>query len=375
MISALFSFFVGFALLLIIFVVLIARDKDKKPNFYFLLILTVAGAQRFFQGIESFELIESFTNPLVGKFSIQFFMFVVGYLFFVNLFNINISYKKIILHFVFPTFFAVTIKLFNLDIKLIKEVFLPFSSLYIVLVALLFRKFVSKRKNHREQLHFQSVKVWASMTFAIFISIYILINYVSLSNNQQTVSGIFVQFYNLTSIMWLIFIVYILKNPIILYGHQLLLKNLNTNSKEEVAVWRATKLEPTEQEDQLLEKKVRQNVEVIIYAIKRFEEELLEEFVALPSLKELAFQLDYPQSHLKYVFNYYSYCSFSEYQNNLKIKFALKLIKSGYLDTRTIDSLASRCLFTNRITFYRNFKKWVGYTVSEYQSQLILLSS
>ena len=126
MISALFSFFVGFALLLLIFVVLIAREKDKKPDIYFLIILSVAGAQRFFQGIESFELIESFTNPLVGKFSIQFFMFVVGYLFFVNLFNINISYKKIILHFVFPTFFAVTIKLFNLDIGLIKEVFFAF---------------------------------------------------------------------------------------------------------------------------------------------------------------------------------------------------------------------------------------------------------
>ena len=370
MISALFSFFVGFALLLIIFVVLIAREKDKKPNVYFLLILTVAGAQRFFQGIESFELIESFSNPLVGKFSIQFFMFVVGYLFFVNLFNINISYKKIILHLVFPTFFGVTVKLFNLDIRLIKEVFFLFSSVYIVLVALLFRKFVGKRKNHREQLHFQSIKVWASMTFAIFISIYILINYVSLINNQETVKGLFVRFYNLTSLMWLIFIVYILKNPVILYGQQLLLKNINTSSKEELVVWRSIKLEPTEAEDLELEKKVKFKVDEIIFAIKKHEEKLLLELVKVPTLKELAFELDYPQSHLKYVFNYYSFCSFSEYHNNLKIKYALKLIKAGYLDTRTIDSLASRCLFTNRITFYRNFKKWVGYTVSEYQAQI-----
>ncbi|MFM2250324.1 MAG: hypothetical protein RLZZ358_1251, partial [Bacteroidota bacterium] len=98
--------------------------------------------------------------------------------------------------------------------------------------------------------------------------------------------------------------------------------------------------------------------------------ELLEEFVVLPSLKELAFKLDYPQSHLKYVFNYYSFCSFSEYQNNLKIKYALKLIKAGYLDTRTIDSLATRCLFANRRTFYRNFNKWVGFTPTEYLAQI-----
>jgi AraC-like DNA-binding protein len=70
------------------------------------------------------------------------------------------------------------------------------------------------------------------------------------------------------------------------------------------------------------------------------------------------------------VFTYYSFCTFGEYQNNLKIKFALKLIKEGYLDTRTIDSLAARCLFANKRTFYRNFKKWVGYTPSEYQAQL-----
>jgi AraC-like DNA-binding protein len=119
-----------------------------------------------------------------------------------------------------------------------------------------------------------------------------------------------------------------------------------------------------------VERKVKPKVEAIIFAIKKFEEELLEEFEELPSLKELAFKLDYPQSHLKYVFTYYSFCTFGEYQNNLKIKFALKLIKAGYLDNHTIDSLATRCLFTNRITFYRNFKKWVGYTTSEYQSQL-----
>jgi AraC-like DNA-binding protein len=191
-----------------------------------------------------------------------------------------------------------------------------------------------------------------------------------MTNPQETGSGHFVQFYTISSWGLLFLIIYIFRNPVILYGEQLLLKNLKNTSKEEVAAWRSVKLEPTEQEDLDVERKVKHKVEAIIFAIKKFEEELLEEFVALPSLKELAFKLDYPQSHLKYVFTYYSFCTFGEYQNNLKIKFALKLIKSGYLDTRTIDSLAARCLFANKRTFYRNFKKWVGFTPSEYQSQL-----
>jgi AraC-like DNA-binding protein len=183
-------------------------------------------------------------------------------------------------------------------------------------------------------------------------------------------NGHFIQFYDVTFFVWVFFGFYIFKNPALLYGEQLLLKNLKKSTPEEIAVWRSAKLEPTEQEDLDVERKVKHKVEAIIFAIKKFEEELLEEFVALPSLKELAFKLDYPQSHLKYVFTYYSFCTFGEYQNNLKIKFALKLIKSGYLDTRTIDSLAARCLFANKRTFYRNFKKWVGFTPSEYQSQL-----
>ena len=191
-----------------------------------------------------------------------------------------------------------------------------------------------------------------------------------LTNPQETGSGHFDKFYTLSSWGLLFLISYIFRNPVILYGEQLLLKNLKNTSKEEVVAWRSNKLEPTELEDLDLERKVKPKVEELIFAIKKFEEELLEEFVELPSLKELAFKLDYPQSHLKYVFTYYSFCTFGEYQNNLKIKFALKLIKSGYLDTRTIDSLAARCLFANKRTFYRNFKKWVGYTPSEYQSQL-----
>ena len=165
-------------------------------------------------------------------------------------------------------------------------------------------------------------------------------------------------------------IIYILKNPVILYGQQLLLKNINTSSKEDLVVWRSIKLEPTEAEDLELEKKVKSKVDEIIFAIKKYEEKLLQDLVEVPTLKELAFELDYPQSHLKYVFNYYSFCSFSEYQNNLKIKYALKLIKAGYLDTRTIDSLATRCLFSNRRTFYRNFNKCVGFTPTEYQAQI-----
>jgi AraC-like DNA-binding protein len=370
MLLAFFSFIVGLALLVLVFSVLINRKNDKNLNIYSLLILASAGIQRFLQGIEEFKLIDSFKNPLVDNFVHQFFMLVFAYLFFDNLLFKKIPVKKVILHLVFPTLFVLVHSLFNLNHGLIKLVFFLFSSLYVLLPGLLIWKFIYKRKNYKELIHFQTIKNWTYFTFGIYFSFYLIYNYVFVNNPQTIGTGYFIQFYQITALIWLFMIIYILKNPVILYGQQLLLKNISTSSKEELMVWRSIKLEPTEAEDLELEKKVKSKVDEIIFAIKKHEEKLLQDLVEVPSLKELAFELDYPQSHLKYVFNYFSFCSFSEYQNNLKIKYALKLIKAGYLDTRTIDSLATRCLFANRRTFYRNFNKWVGFTPTEYQAQI-----
>ena len=372
MLLAFLSFIVGLALLVLVFSILFSRKNDKNLNIYSLLILASAGIQRFLQGVEEFKLIDSFKNPFVDNFLHQFFMLVFAYLFFDNLLFKKTPVKKVILHLVFPTLFVLVYSLFNLNPGLIKLVFFLFSSLYVLLPGLLIWKFIYKRKNYKELIHFQTIKNWTYFTFGIYFSLYLIYNYVFVNNPQTFGTGYFIQFYQITALIWLFMIIYILKNPVILYGQQLLLKNISTSSKEELVVWRSIKLEPTEAEDLELEKKVKSKVDEIIFAIKKYEEKLLEDLVEVPSLKELAYELDYPQSHLKYVFNYYSYCSFSEYQNNLKIKYALKLIKAGYLDTRTIDSLATRCLFANRRTFYRNFNKWVGFTPTEYQAQISL---
>jgi AraC-like DNA-binding protein len=370
MLLAFLSFIVGLALLVLVFSVFFSRKNDKNLNIYSLLILASAGIQRFLQGIEEFKLIDSFKNPFVDNFLHQFYMLVFAYLFFDNLLFKKTPVKKVILHLVFPTLFVLVYSLFNLNPGLIKLVFFLFSSLYVLLPGLLIWKFIYKRKNYKELIHFQTIKNWTYFTFGIYFSFYLIYNYVFVNNPQTIGTGYFIQFYQITALIWLFMIIYILKNPVILYGQQLLLKNISTSSKEELVVWRSIKLEPTEAEDLELEKKVKPKVDEIIFAIKKHEEKLLQDLVEVPTLKELAFELDYPQSHLKYVFNYYSYCSFSEYQNNLKIKYALKLIKDGYLDTRTIDSLATRCLFANRRTFYRNFNKWVGFTPTEYLAQI-----
>jgi AraC-like DNA-binding protein len=374
MIFNLLSFFVGSVLLLLISIVVMNHKKDKKLNGFFLVILAIAGIQRFFNGLETFELVESFSNPFQTYLPFAFFIPGVYYLFFYNLLFERTPYKKVLLHFSLPTLIAISSSIFNPSLGVVQVVFFIYSSFYIVLPFILIKDNLYNRKNYKELIHFQSIKNWALIMYGIFVLIYLFANYIFLTYSTGTDDNILTQFYNATSLLWLFVVLYILKNPVILYGEQLLLEKINTATKEEVAVWRNKKKGNTEEEDLEVEKKVKGKVEEIIFALKKFEKELLQDFQSLPTLKELAFQLDYPQSHLKYVFKYYAYCTFGEYQNILKVKYAMKLIQSGYLDKRTIDSLAIKCLYTNRSTFFQNFKKLTGYSPTEYQAALAAIS-
>ena len=370
MVFDLLSFFVGFLLLLLLFIVLINHKKDKKLNLFFLIVIAFAGIQRFLHGLEVFGLVGSFFNPFQENLIFPFFKFVGLFLFFESVLLKSTSYKKIILHFLFPLLFAGLSAAVNPSLGVIQVVFLLFSTLYLVFTIHLIWKYVFNRKSVKEILHFQSIKLGIYLLLAFFILFFLLSNYLFLTNTGETMDDKFPQFYAASSVLWLLFVLYIFKNPLLLYGEQFLLQKLNSFRKEQVVVWKLVKKEPTDLEDLEVEKKVKEKVDEIVFAIKKNERELLENFALLPSLKEFAFRLNYPQSHIKYVFKYYAYCSFSEYQNILKIKYALKLIKSGYLDTHTIDSLSLGCLFTHRSTFYKTFKKLTGYTPTEYQLAL-----
>jgi len=369
------SFFVGFVLLLLIAIVLMNHKKGKKLNVFLLVILGIAGIKRFFNGLEAFELVESFSNPFQKNLIFfSFFMLVVFYLFFDNLLFKRAPFKKVILHFLPPTVFSIIISIINPNKAILQAVFLIYSSVYVGMTFILIKDNLYSRKNYKELIHFQSIKKWALTIFGIFVLTYLSANYTVLSNSFEDRSTILIEFYKITSLIWLFIILYILKNPVILYGEQLLLEKINTATKEEVAVWRNKKKGNTEEEDLEVEKKAKGKMEELIFALKKSEKELLQDFQRLPTLKELAIQIDYPQSHLKYVFKYYAYCTFGEYQNILKVKYAMKLIQSGYLDTRTVDSLAIKCLYTHRSTFFQNFKKLTGYTPTEYKAALVAVS-
>lgn len=63
-------------------------------------------------------------------------------------------------------------------------------------------------------------------------------------------------------------------------------------------------------------------------------------------------------------------CSYRELINKFRINYAISEIEMGYLDKRTIESLAFDSGFNSRITFFNAFKKETGVSPSEYMKSV-----
>ncbi len=87
------------------------------------------------------------------------------------------------------------------------------------------------------------------------------------------------------------------------------------------------------------------------------------------SKPQLINDLQIPAHHLTYYFNEYRKMTFSTWKSNLQIEESLHLIKSGYLEKHTIESLANEVGFNSRTKFSDAFKKTTGVSPRDYLQQ------
>ena len=76
--------------------------------------------------------------------------------------------------------------------------------------------------------------------------------------------------------------------------------------------------------------------------------------------------LKIPEYQVRLLFAYHNFLSSTEYKNAIKINQSVRLLNNGYLDSLTVDSLSQKVGFKSRITFYNNFRKFIGLSVSDY---------
>lgn len=359
------SFFVGFALIILLPVLISNSNLGVKLNRYFVAIIVVAGVQRFGYGLQEFGIIKPLLNPLNRMLTFAFFIPPVYLIFIENLLFKKTTIKKEITLFAIAAIIVLVTKLLHFSKVTNQILFFIYSTIYLGMTFYQTYRVFTTKKNTKELREYHIIKKWSLVMVFLFTTIYFSANFTVYSYVEGTSGAVLNNFYNFTSLLWLSFVLYLLMHPINLYGEKLLYKKLNKSSVEEIQIWK-TKTIITETFDLVIEHKIISKLENIIFDIKTFETKLFTNFNEIPTLKEISIITGHPQSHLKYVFKYYSYYSFSEYQNVLKVKYSLQLIREGYLKTQTIDSLSVKCLFNSRITFFNNFKRLVGYSPTDF---------
>lgn len=366
MLFSLFSFLTGFLLILLVVILLTNKKKDRKINLFFLLLLTIAGSQRFLYGFESLNLLSVSNSPFQINLKLTFFLPPLYYAFFLTLLYKSPKLKMLLLPFGVATIIVLALYTvdFSRDVKQI--VYLIYSSTYVLLILKMNRNYVFAKKTILDLKHIKYIKSWVFIMLGMLLVVYVFSNYIFSTYIYDIDTIVLKNFYISTSALWFLIALYILMNPIILYGEQLLHNELITKSINEIEVWNKNKLKAIDKSDKKVEKKIAPSLNTLQSALIQNELNLMLNFKKVPTLKELSFELGYPQSHIKFLFKYYSYYSFGEYVNVLKIKYALHLIHTQYLQNHTIDSLSTKCFFTNRSTFFKNFKKLTGSSPSNY---------
>ena len=367
---SLLSFFVGGLLLLLVVLSLFDAKRNHLSNFFFFAILLIAGVQRIAFGLDEFGELGSFANPFTQSLLFAYFVPPIYFLFFRSLLLVHTPRKVVLLHFGLALFLVLLGLVLEWDKGSHHSVFLVYSTAYFGNLIYSVVRYLKQRKTQRDLQHFKTVRVWAYLMLGAFAIIYFFANFFYGQGLESTQKEVLGQYYAITSPLWLYIAFYLLKNPRILLGELRLLDQINRVAPEEITIWRAKKKGPTGPQDLVVEKQIAPRLESLIFALKNREKAWTEELLELPTLKSLAFALDCPQSHVKYLFKYYGNYTYGEYVNVLKINYAIFLIRKGFLLTNTIDSLSKKALFQSGNTFYLNFKKLTGESPSDFHAHL-----
>ena len=347
-------------------VILLGRTSNRGKlilNNYFIVILLFVGSIRI---IPFLYFITNSNEPAYNQllfFSIVSSIVVIP-LFYIYLNSlILIKPRKWYYHMIIPLLVIILLIAVDSVSRLHFGLFISsYYLLYIISSVILVVKFLREKPNNLIRSAFvKNVKNWIvvltitySVTFLILTRSIIVFDFF---NNDYNFAESFV----LSSIGWLFILTYLMTN------RNLFLNNFNNKSIKEghLNFWSFNAIHKVDSKDSLYNK------------LKP--EEMIQNIIALESnfkiisnnqitLKYISERLNIPVYLLKLLFKYHNSLSVVEYQNVLKVNNAIHFIQNGYLNSFTIDSLSNKVGFNSRITFYKNFKKYVGLSVTEYKN-------
>ncbi len=173
-----------------------------------------------------------------------------------------------------------------------------------------------------------------------------------------------------SSTIWVGLLIKILVTPKILYGYDILSNKIELIATPNLAmdnIWSFKETQAiTNPKDQRLTSKINPYLRDHFHRIE--EATIFNKFLrnGEVSIEDLAKEIKIPSSHILYLFKYHSKESFADFKKIIRVYDALSLIKSGYLNTQTFDSLAVEVGFTSYTSFFLSFRQITGRAPQEY---------
>jgi len=349
---------------LFIFIMLFSGRNNLKINFYLLLLLIQLILHRVFILVFSSNLGDvNISQNYPAILSIIFLP--CWYLYIRTLLIGKINFKHDLYHFIIPSIVLLA------NLILYKTPFIINLSvgfllgLYYIIITL---KFI-KIKTNNFLLNDKFLNWWVYTLYGVFVSIYFSILILKFSSGINSDQWL-MDFYIITSILWLLLLVFIFLNPIILYGKVGLIQNI-IKQENNIDIWNLNAIKQVKRKDQYIQKIIQKNIPDLIYKIISFQgnDKLTKEHDF--SVSFIASQISTPKSHVVYLLNYHCKYQGSDYINLVKVLKSMRFIKAGYLEHKTIESLSLECGFNSRITFFNNFKKFNGISPKEFAKKVV----
>lgn len=357
---------VGFLCLFVVCLMLFNQKPNRITNGYLIIILIVVGLQRFLYAIDILGLTTSTYSPLRIKPLLAFYIVPVYYLFFSRLIYGTGKLKRELLHFIFPTV-LVLINLVYVNYNVNRLLYLCCSVTYFVFILAMAKKFIfRKNPSMLNKISYKATKSWLLLMVTLTFLLIIYSNFFPYRDLYSRLN--LSSFYRYSSLVWFGLLLYMFKNPVIIFGEQSLLKNIQLNEPQDFQVWNHKPLKAIEDKDKIVNNTILNRVDSIILEIKTLQKSVPLISKTTLNTTTLATELKVPKRHLDFIFKYYCHYSINDFSNLVKVNYALTLIGEGYLENYTVDSLGKECLFNSRFTFSKNFKKFVGVSVSEFVS-------
>lgn len=172
-----------------------------------------------------------------------------------------------------------------------------------------------------------------------------------------------------TSILCILTCIYIFLNPNKFYKLDIHIKEENEKIIEEKfkLVWKTDiNSDIMNKSDQEVYNRISKNIKYYIGKINNvdFENHIL--LQPGSNLNDLSVKLQIPKSHLVFLFKHYCKISFIDYKKMIRVEKSKKMIENNFLETNTLNSLATSVGFKSYDPFYRSFKEITNLGPAEY---------